>query len=335
VEQPDFYLGSSEGYGLETPRRCYRLRRIAGRSGDDYLLVRIDPPIIGQEYGLGDKNIHRVILATKHEGASLFPISSWPAFVHVARMVREPREGDTLTREDLELIGWGELEPRTRRGEQVLTARDRRTSSATVTRHDGSDVESAAGVASMRFSEIAERVFSFLEGAGFKLVQREPGSLRYETTSSMVSVEWDARSGEMNVFFGLQPIAGQHVDAFSLSDLLDMLGIDASERTAPFQVADEKRLAPFLEKMANDTRVHAQPALSGDRMFFRRLQTFRESQSQKYMRSMRLRQVRAKADEAWRDRQLESVVALYGSIEDDLSESEKVRLAYARKHGVQ
>jgi hypothetical protein len=52
VDAPDFYLASSEGYGLETPRRCYRLRRILGRSDDDYLIVKVDPPIIGQRYVL-------------------------------------------------------------------------------------------------------------------------------------------------------------------------------------------------------------------------------------------------------------------------------------------
>jgi hypothetical protein len=106
---PDFFLASSEGYGLEEPRKSYRLRRIAGRSGDDYLLVRVDPPISGQRYGLGGQNIDRVVLATRHEGESLFPISSWPVFVHVARLLREPKHGDTLTREDLEEIGWAEL----------------------------------------------------------------------------------------------------------------------------------------------------------------------------------------------------------------------------------
>jgi hypothetical protein len=109
VDAPDFYLASSEGYGLETPRRCYRLRRILGRSGDDYLLVKVDPPIIGQRYGLGGIDIDRVVLATRHEGESLFPISSWPVFVHVARLLLEPREGDTMTRDDLEEIGWAEI----------------------------------------------------------------------------------------------------------------------------------------------------------------------------------------------------------------------------------
>lgn len=106
---PDFFLASSEGYGLERPRCCYRLRRIAGRSGDDYLLVTVDPPIVGQRYGLGSEDIDRVVLATRHEEASLFPISSWPVFVHLARLMREPAEGDTLTIDDLEEIGWAEI----------------------------------------------------------------------------------------------------------------------------------------------------------------------------------------------------------------------------------
>ena len=107
--EPDFFLASSEGYGLEQPRRCYRLRRILGRSGDDYLLVKVDPPIVGQRYGLGGRDIDHVVLATRHKGESLFPVSSWPVFVHVARLLREPREGDTMTRDDLEEIGWAEI----------------------------------------------------------------------------------------------------------------------------------------------------------------------------------------------------------------------------------
>jgi hypothetical protein len=109
MDTPDFFLASSEGYGLERPRRCYRLRRILGRTGDDYLLVKVAPPIIGQRYGLGGREIDRVILATRHEGESLFAIRSWPVFVHVARLLREPREGDTMTRDDLESIGWAEI----------------------------------------------------------------------------------------------------------------------------------------------------------------------------------------------------------------------------------
>ncbi|MGH8489621.1 MAG: enhanced serine sensitivity protein SseB C-terminal domain-containing protein, partial [Gammaproteobacteria bacterium] len=50
---PDFYLTSSEGYGLEEIRACYKRQRLLGSHPDGYMLCEIDPPILGQPYGLG------------------------------------------------------------------------------------------------------------------------------------------------------------------------------------------------------------------------------------------------------------------------------------------
>jgi len=108
-KKADFYLSSSEGYGLETPRACYRVRSLGGRSTDDYLLVRIDPPIIGQPYGLGGKDIDMVILANRHSGTSLFPVSEWPLSVHVARIVNKLDQKQTIEENDIESIVWAEI----------------------------------------------------------------------------------------------------------------------------------------------------------------------------------------------------------------------------------
>jgi hypothetical protein len=80
----------------------------AGR--DDLLLVRIDPPLIGQKYGLGERDIELVLVATRHKGSSLFPITEWPVFVHVARMlVEDPVHYDRLEKGQYESIAWAEL----------------------------------------------------------------------------------------------------------------------------------------------------------------------------------------------------------------------------------
>src|SRR5262245_28823929 len=121
----------------------------------------------------------------------------------------------------------------------------------------------------MRFAEAAQQAFSFLEDAGFRLAESGPARLQYETARAFVTIDWDARSGELNVRVGLQPKHGEARDEFSLTDLLDMEGVDVPERKRPFQVADESQLSPFLEKLAADTQAHAQPALAGDRMLFR------------------------------------------------------------------
>lgn len=107
---PDFFLASTEGYGFDVPRACYRVRRVAGRApADDYLVVRIDPPLDGQSFGRGEHDLDKVVLATRHQGATLFPVSEWPTYVHVARLLGPAEKKDRLEAGDLDSIGWGEL----------------------------------------------------------------------------------------------------------------------------------------------------------------------------------------------------------------------------------
>lgn len=108
---PDFYLASSEGYCMmEEPRKAYRIKRLRGERRDDYLLIRIDPPLIGKQYGRGAGDIDQVVVATRHRGDSLFPMREWPVFVHVALpLVDAPQDRDTLRKRELEEIAWAAL----------------------------------------------------------------------------------------------------------------------------------------------------------------------------------------------------------------------------------
>ena len=111
MNEPDFYLASTETYGLEEPRRCWRIKRVIAGRRDDFLLVRIDPPIPGREYsGVGDFDINLVLLATRHVGASLFPINEWPIYVHVAcPLVPNPESRDTFLDGGFTSLAWAEL----------------------------------------------------------------------------------------------------------------------------------------------------------------------------------------------------------------------------------
>lgn len=110
---PDpFYLSSSDGYGLEAPHRCTPIRRIRGDARDDLLLVRVEPPLPGQLYGLGGDDIVYLVIAARHVGVSLFPVSEWPAYVHVGRiLVSAPEERDHLRSSETEEIAWAEIYP--------------------------------------------------------------------------------------------------------------------------------------------------------------------------------------------------------------------------------
>ena len=107
---PDFYLASSEGYGLTPPRACYCIARLRGNRSDDYLVARIEPPLIGQKYRLGATDIEIVVLAARHKGESLFPVSQFPISVYVARvLVEDPQFLQELQDHEIALIAWGEL----------------------------------------------------------------------------------------------------------------------------------------------------------------------------------------------------------------------------------
>lgn len=79
-------------------------------SRDVLLLVRVEPPLVGQPYGLGGRDIDTVLVATRHEGDSLFPIHKWPVFVHVARLLIEnPETREQIHDNEFEAIAWAEL----------------------------------------------------------------------------------------------------------------------------------------------------------------------------------------------------------------------------------
>lgn len=110
MNEPDFYLASADGVLFEKPRRCWRGKRIAIDDRDDLLLIRIDPPLVGQNYGCGARDIDLLLVAPRHEGGSLFPINEWPIYVHIARpLIDNAEKCDSLHPNEIESIAWGEL----------------------------------------------------------------------------------------------------------------------------------------------------------------------------------------------------------------------------------
>jgi hypothetical protein len=106
MDAPDCYLSSTDTYGLEKPRAVRRIKRIAVGHRDDALLAEVDPPI--REWGARD--IAVVVLASRHMGQSLFPVSQWPLAVHVAKPLAESVERrDFLEMTEVETIAWAEL----------------------------------------------------------------------------------------------------------------------------------------------------------------------------------------------------------------------------------
>jgi len=107
-QDPDFVLCLDARDDLEQPRTCRRRQRLKDNIRDDYLLVDIEPPIIGQGFGLGGKDITQLILTTRHQGVTLFPVNEWPAYVYVYRIVDDALlRQETFAADQVALIFWG------------------------------------------------------------------------------------------------------------------------------------------------------------------------------------------------------------------------------------
>jgi hypothetical protein len=109
---PEFYITADESYSLKEVRECYPIKRFRAARRDDYLLIRINPLLDGQEYGINNNKISELIIATRHKGISLFPIVKWPVSVYVLHvLVPSPEKHDVLRDNEMTLIAWAEIFP--------------------------------------------------------------------------------------------------------------------------------------------------------------------------------------------------------------------------------
>jgi len=111
---PDFFLtAAGEVMGdLATVRTCLAKARLRDAIRDDHLLVEIDPALIGQAYGLGGQDIGYLILSTRFQGSTLFPIKEWPCHVFISRILDSNIMNSLVfAKEQVEIIGWGMIFP--------------------------------------------------------------------------------------------------------------------------------------------------------------------------------------------------------------------------------
>jgi hypothetical protein len=103
-----YYLSSLESTRFETVRQCRIIDVLNFDTGKSAAVARIEPPVIGQDFNRS-ADVDVVILAPRHEGSSIDPVSEFPCFVFIAISKEEHRLQSPIRSDDLEVIGWGEL----------------------------------------------------------------------------------------------------------------------------------------------------------------------------------------------------------------------------------
>ena len=110
IDQPDFYLTSSEHRSLKDVYACYKSRRLTNGHPDGYMLCEVSPSIVGQPYGLGEEDLDSIVIAGRHAGHSIFAVTEWPVYVHVGRVTAGlALDQFTIAEGDIETIAWAEI----------------------------------------------------------------------------------------------------------------------------------------------------------------------------------------------------------------------------------
>lgn len=108
---PDFFLSCAGEYKpLSEPRACWAKARLRNAIRNDYMLIEINPALIGQSFGFADKNITRLIVSARFEGYTLYPITRWPVPVYVCRILDDAMLATLFVKQNqVELIAWGTI----------------------------------------------------------------------------------------------------------------------------------------------------------------------------------------------------------------------------------
>ena len=105
------FLASNEVIPNLSPRKCKILQRLWSDERQDYFLrMKIEPPINGHTVQIDKDEIDEVVVATRHKGASLHPISGFPVVVYICSIVNEViRSTGIVSAKDLKILLIGEI----------------------------------------------------------------------------------------------------------------------------------------------------------------------------------------------------------------------------------
>ncbi|MEZ6046143.1 MAG: hypothetical protein R3C11_11360 [Planctomycetaceae bacterium] len=71
--------------------------------------MTVHPPVNGQPWGMVE-DLDQFVIASRHQGQGLFPISKFPVFIHIARpLIDDVLHREQITTSELENVAWGEL----------------------------------------------------------------------------------------------------------------------------------------------------------------------------------------------------------------------------------
>jgi len=183
------------------------------------------------------------------------------------------------------------------------------------------------------FENSVKRCFDFLQEYGFRRLEADQSGyvklIRYESPGVFVNLFYGPPAYEPEMSFGRIGIYDA-AEAYSF-DQGDLILLDAC-RDWKWEPAPQRGLDGFICEFARLLNSCGSECLAGDSGVYREMRKRRDiavkvSRQQEFIGS-----IRRDAEKAWRKRDYIAYIALISKIKDTISDLERSRLNYARKH---
>jgi|SRR5580704_8832394 hypothetical protein len=183
----------------------------------------------------------------------------------------------------------------------------------------------------LSFKDAVLSSFKFLSRFGLRPVEEKTTFVRYESAEVFVNVYHGRASFELGVEMGRSTDPNVKV---TLNDLLAWAGAEKVEgfgRHVMFQVSSPEGVKEFVPKLAGLLEKYGVPFLRGEDNAYRAVEEIKSRAAVEYKKQVRLRDLRRKAEIAWRAKDYAYVVELYSPVHEALTEVEARKLAYSEQ----
>lgn len=177
----------------------------------------------------------------------------------------------------------------------------------------------------LNFADAVTRRFAFLTDLGFLQAEASPTIVRYRKGD----VEADVYHGRQSYELGFE--IGHGGAKYSMSELIRTADPETATQYRNFVATTQNALFEGLTRLEGLAKQYCQRALQGDPEFFIALESQRKSWAEGYALEVLERQLRPRADEAFRRGNYREAAELYERIRSRLTPAELKKLAIARE----
>lgn len=178
------------------------------------------------------------------------------------------------------------------------------------------------------FEPTVRHAFGFLSSQfGFSCHQSTPTSVLYSSTNVQVEIIFDPRSYEIDV--EVKRLGDNR--SFPLHRVIELTSPTEAQRWRLVQASSLHRVEEFVPKLASLLQEYGKRALSADPNIFAKLADLEESDAMQTTHDFQVSQARRLAAKEWQSHNYAKLVAILSPIQEELTESELARFAYAKK----